>query len=185
MLNAPDASTPAGARDRALLALMAYCAARSVELHRADLADVRTVSGKLVLQVRGKGRDEKDETLVIAHPDAEGAVRDWLGKRGEKSGPLFVSLSHRSSGERLGLRAIRGIVKAHYKAAGVRGDRKTTHSLRHTAITNAVKHGAPVPKVQAMARHADISTTMIYYHETDRIENPAEGFNTYEEKGKE
>jgi integrase/recombinase XerD len=182
VIGAPDVSTPEGKRDRAILALMAYCGARSVELQRADLADLRTVGGRLVLDVRGKGRQEKDELLVIAHPDAESAVRDWLGERGSAAGPLFVSLSHRSHGARLSLMTIRYIVKSHFKAAGVRGDRKTTHSLRHTAITSAVKHGAPVQKVQTMARHANISTTMIYYHETDRVENPAEAFVNYDAK---
>jgi len=99
------------------------------------------------------------------------------------SGALFTSLSNRGRDERLSLRAIRGIVKAAYKAAGVVGKNKTTHSLRHTAITTAVKRGAPVQKVQAMARHANISTTMIYYHETDRVENPAEEFIQYTNGG--
>ncbi len=78
---------------------------------------------------------------------------------------------------------MRQIVKHYYKLAGVRGERKTTHSLRHTAISSAVRHGAPVQKVRAMARHANIETTMIYYHEIDRIENPAEAFISYEEAG--
>ncbi|MBI5032472.1 MAG: tyrosine-type recombinase/integrase [Chloroflexi bacterium] len=130
-----------------------------------------------MLNVRGKGRAEKDEVLVIAHPDAESAMRDWFATRGDDAGALFVSFSNRSRGERLSLRSIRDTVKRYYKSAGVRGYRKTTHSLWHTAITNAVKHGAPVQKVQAMARHANIATTMIYYHETDRVENPAEQFS--------
>jgi len=179
VLAAPDRSTPAGKRDAAILYLMAYTAARQVELHRADLADLRTEAGRLVLAVQGKGRSEADELIVIAHPDAEAALHDWQSARGSESGPLFVSLSNRARNERLSLRAIRGIVKAAFKAAGVVGKNKTTHSLRHTAITTAVKRGAPIQKVQAMARHANISTTMIYYHETDRVENPAEEFIAY------
>lgn len=183
VLAAPDRETPQGKRDAAMLYLMAYTAARTVELHRADLADLRTEGGCLVLQVRGKGRQEADELIVIAHPEAEAAVHDWLSARGGKAGALFTSLSNRDSGERLSLRAMRGIVKAAYKAAGVVGKNKTTHSLRHTAITTAVKRGAPIQKVQAMARHANISTTMIYYHETDRVENPAEEFIEYNGSG--
>lgn len=175
----PDVATAEGKRDRALLALMAYTAARQVELHRADLADLRSESGRLVLHVRGKGHQEADELVVIAHPDAEAAVHDWLAARGQGPGPLFVSLSDRSRGGRLSLSAIRRLVKGYFKAAGVRGALKTAHSLRHSAITNAVRHGAPVQKVQSMARHANISTTMIYFHETDRIENPAEQFIQY------
>ena len=180
VLDTPDKTTPEGKRDAALLAVMAYCAARQSDLQRADLEDLQTTGGRLVLKVRGKGRTEKDEVLVITHPDAESAMRDWLAARGDDAGALFVSFSNRSRGERLSLRAIRDTVKRYYKRAGVRGDRKTTHSLRHTAITNAVKHSAPVQKVQAMARHANIATTMIYYHETDRVEHPAEQFIRYD-----
>jgi site-specific recombinase XerD len=180
VLAAPDVETMQGKRDAAILHLMAYTAARSVEIHRADLSDLRTEGGRMVLYVQGKGRTESDEVIVIANPDAEAAMHDWLGARGNKAGALFMSLSNRDMGERLSLRAIRGIVKDTYKAAGVVGANKTTHSLRYTAITNAIKHGAPVQKAQAMARHANISTTMIYYHETDRVENPAEEFIKYE-----
>lgn len=180
VLAAPNAATPEGARDRAILALMAYTAARSIELHRADLEHLRTEGGKLVLHVQGKGRMTADEVLVIAHPEAEAALRDWLAARGNAPGALFVSLSNATRGERLSLRALRGMVKHYYDMAGVRGERKTTHSLRHSAITNAIRHGAPVQKVRAMARHASIETTMIYYHELDRIENPAESFIRYD-----
>ncbi len=183
VLEAPNRETDQGKRDAAIIYLMAYTAARQVEAHRADLTDIKTEGGRLVLAVRGKGRQEADELIVIAHPDAEAALHDWLSARGNEPGALFVSLSNRAKNERLSLRAIRGIVKAAYKAAGVVGKNKTTHSLRHTAITTAVKRGAPIQKVQAMARHANISTTMIYYHETDRIENPAEEFIRYNGNG--
>lgn len=183
VLAVPDRSTASGKRDYALLAVMAFTGARQIELHRADLADLRTDGGRLVLHVRGKGRAEADEIIVLAHPDAEAAVHDWLAARGDEAGPLFVALGNRSRGDRLSLRAIREVVKSAYRAAGVHGKGKTAHSLRHSAITNAVRHGAPVQKVQAMARHANISTTMIYYHETDRVENPAESYIRYNGQG--
>jgi len=62
----------------------------------------------------------------------------------------------------------------------VRGKGKTTHSLRHTAITSAVKHDALIEKTRSMAHHSSIDTTLIYYHEADRIENPAEEYIRYE-----
>jgi integrase len=72
------------------------------------------------------------------------------------------------------------IVKGYFQAAGVHGN-KTTHSLHHTAISKAILKGAPVQKVQSMARHKNIDTTMIYYHEVDRLTNPAEDFINYGE----
>ncbi len=182
VLALPDRAKAQGCRDYAMLCLMAYTAARQIELHRSDLADLRTASGHLVLNVQGKGREEKDEVLVLVNPAVENALHDWLVQRGDRPGPLFTSLSHRAAGERLSLRSIRRMVKEYYRLAGVRGDDKTTHSLRHSAITSAVRHGAPVQKVRSMARHASIDTTMIYFHEVDRVENPAEAFIKYGEE---
>jgi integrase/recombinase XerD len=179
ILDGPKTETPGGKRDLAMICLMAYCGARTVEVHNANTEDLDTDQGRLVLRVLGKGRDEKDEVVVLWHPEAEGAVRNWLAARGKQPGPLFTSLSPRSIDERLSLSAIREIVMHYFELAGVSGGRKSTHSLRHTAATNAVRHGAPVTKVQTMMRHADLATTMVYVHETDRVANPGEAFVDY------
>ncbi len=180
VLAQPDRTTPQGRRDYAILALMVYTGVRQVEVYRADLADLRTENGNLVLAVTGKGHEAADDVVVVSNPKAQAAIYDWLAERGDQSGPLFVSFSDRSRGERLGLRSIRLLVKQYFKAAGVRGN-KTTHSLRHTAISKAIMRGAPVQKVQNMARHKSLDTTMIYYHELDRLTNPAEDFIDYGE----
>ena len=174
-----DAQNAQDARNRAMLYLMAYTALRGVEIARADLEDLKTESGRTVLYVQGKGHDEKD-TPVIIPQGAQDALYDWLAKRGENPGPLFLAVKGKCKGERLTTRSIRRIVKTAFRGVGIHGKDKTTHSLRHTAITNAIKNGAPIQKVRAMARHASIETTMIYYHEVDRLENPAEDFVSYQ-----
>lgn len=120
---------------------------------------------------------EKDDFLVLSH-EAENAMRDWLVLRGRNSGPLFTSSSNYSKGKRLSRRAMRGIVKVYFNKAGLQGN-KTTHSLRHTAITSAIRHNAPIQKVKGMSRHASIDTLMIYYHEVDRLTDPAERHISY------
>ena len=92
---------------------------------------------------------------------------------------MFVSYSDRPNGGRLSRRAIRGIIKGYFITAGVHGN-KTTHSLRHTAITSAIRHGAPAEKVRGMSRHASLDTLMIYFHEADRIDKPAVQYISYE-----
>jgi site-specific recombinase XerD len=52
--------------------------------------------------------------------------------------------------------------------------RITPHSLRHSAATIALEHGAPIHQVQDMLRHADIQTTMLYTHNKERITHAAE-----------
>lgn len=173
LLKQPDRTQPEGARDYALLAIQLYTAGRGIELYRADIEDLQTQGGRLVLMVQGKGQTEKDEPLILVAEAAE-AVRDWLAVHPRKAGALFVSLSDRSRGERLSRSATREILKRYFKAAGVIGN-KTTHSLRHTAITNALKHGVSITRVsKQLARHASIDTTMIYVHEADRMSDPVE-----------
>lgn len=177
VLAMPDTATAQGVRDCAIISLMLYTAIRGIELHRADLADLETQSGKLVLMVQGKGHQEKDDFVVLAH--AEQALRDWLGVRGKKPGALFCSLSNRSAGERLSLQALRALVKNYFSLAGVQGN-KSTHSLRHTAISKAIAAGVPLHKVsKGLARHASMDTTLIYVHELDRLTDPAENYITY------
>jgi integrase len=173
--------TATAKRDRAIVMLMAYTAIRTIEAQRANVSDLQTQGGRLVLRVQGKGRIEADELVVITHAPLADALYAWLAIRGAVEGALFVSLSDRSQQRRLSTRAIRAIVKRAYTAAGVVGKRKTTHSLRHTAISTAIRNGAPVQNVRALARHANLETTMIYYHELDRLTNPAEAFIRYEE----
>ncbi len=167
-----------GKRDRGILALMAYCALRTVEVQRAELADLVTRDGRSVLWVRGKGREEADDFVVLPAA-ADEALRAWLIERGRGNGPLFVSLSRQNPGDRLSSRAIRGMVKDRFHQAGVVNGGKTTHSLRHSAISNAIRNGAEPLQVQAMARHQSFETTLGYYHELSRTEKPAEDLIDY------
>lgn len=181
VLAIPDTDTPAGRRDAAIIALMLYTGVRTIEVHRADYADLKNKAGQLVLYVQGKGQIEANEYVVISHPEAQQAIHNWLSIRGGAAGPLFVSLSNRSYGGALSTRAIRKIIKDAFRLAGVVGDRKTTHSLRHTAITSAIRGGATVQKAGTMARHKSLNTTLVYFHELDRLQNPAEGFISYDD----
>jgi integrase len=173
--------TELGKRDRGILALMAYCALRTIEVQRAELSDLATRDGRSVLWVRGKGRVEADDFVVLPAA-ADEALRSWLIERGSEQGPLFVSLSRQNPGDRLSTRAIRGMVKDRFHLAGVVNGSKTTHSLRHSAISNAIRNGAEPLQVQAMARHQSFVTTLGYYHEVSRTESPAEDLISYAEE---
>jgi site-specific recombinase XerD len=129
-------------RDRALIWLALFTAARSVELWRADIEDIRDTPDGMLFYVQGKGRSEKDEPLVIAAKVARDALRDYraeLAEHGHVSGPLFIGERRRGGQyERIARRTLRLIVKATFRKAGIIEPRKTAHSIRHTALSSSL-----------------------------------------------
>lgn len=164
-----------GCRDLSILLLMITGGLRDIEIHRANIEDLRQRNGKLVLYLQGKGRDDKDDFIKIV-PEVAKVLRAYLETRPEAqlSDPLFTSMSNNSSGQRMTTRSISGIVKRYMCSAGYDSERWTAHSLRHSAITSSLRGGATLQQVRQFARHANISTTLIYAHDAEREENPCE-----------
>jgi len=98
-------------------------------------------------------------------------INEYLAERDktEDAEPLFGSLSDMNQGQRLTTRSVSRIVKGYLRRIGLNSDRLTAHSLRHTAITLALKGGATIQEAQALGRHANINTTLIYAHNIDRL----------------
>ena len=172
ILDSIERETIQGLRDYAILVLMVTGGLRDIEVSRADIGDLRTAGEYTVLYVQGKGRQEKTEYVKISAP-VEKAIRAYLKARGDakESEPLFTSLSNNSKGKRLSTRSISGMVKSRLKEAGYNSERLTAHSLRHTAVTLSLLAGKDITEVQQFARHANITTTMIYNHSLDKAKN--------------
>ncbi|WP_051412054.1 tyrosine-type recombinase/integrase [Halonatronum saccharophilum] len=165
-----------GKRNYAIFNLLVRTGLRTVEVARVNVGDIRQKSDQAVLYIQGKGRDQKDD-FVILTKEALKPIRDYLAARGDIIGeqePLFISHSNRNYGKGLTTRSIRRVIKGILKEIGLNTTRYSAHSLRHTAITLAIKGGASLQQTQAMARHSDPKTTMIYYHNLNRVEEGAE-----------
>lgn len=175
VLTSIDRETPRGLRDYALLSLMVCAGLRAIEVVRADADDLRALGNHTVLYIQGKGREEKTDYVKVPAP-VEEALRAYLRARGAcgENQPLFVGLSNNHGGERMTTRAVSGIVKARLADAGFCSDRLTAHSLRHTAVTLSLLGGATLQQAQQFARHANMSTTLVYAHNLERMENPCE-----------
>jgi site-specific recombinase XerD len=181
VLAQPDTASIEGRRDLAMLMLMAYTGARSVEVQRATIGDIRT-DGKLKLMVHGKGHGEADEELYLVHPDLVDALYNWLAVHphgGDLQAPIFCGLGNRNQGGALSMRTIRKLVKGYYLQAGIRDPRKTTHSLRHSLVTNLIRHGVNPTKIMTVTRHKSLDTLLAYAHEVERDSDPAEGYVDY------
>jgi len=166
-----------GKRDYAIFNLMARTGLRDIEVSRALVGDIRQESGQPVLWIQGKGKDIKDDFVLLMEP-AMKPIRDYLKTRGSvhPEEPLFCSVSDRSSGQPLTTRSISRIVKTALRDIGLDDSRLTAHSLRHTAISLCISGGASLQQAQAMARHTDPKTTLIYFHNLERISAGAEKF---------
>lgn len=174
VLSRIDTETVKGKRDYAIIALMVTCGLRDIEVSRANIADLRTRQNSTVLYIQGKGKDDRESFVVV--PDSlETVIRDYLKARGGNSKALFTSSSNHGKGDRLTTRSISRIVKTAMINAGLDSDRLTAHSLRHTAVTQALIAGQTLQEVQQFARHSNINTTLIYAHNLENEKNECSG----------
>jgi site-specific recombinase XerD len=164
------------ARDRVMLGIMALEGTRTVELHRADIANIVRQGQNLGVRVEGK----RSIRVVPLTPDLARMLVEYLHHR-EVNGevlkptrPLFISTGNNSRGKRISRRGIRTIVDSYLKLADLKhnpGRTISAHSLRHTAGTLALRSGADLRQVQDLLGHSDPRTTSIYTHVGDRWEN--------------
>ena len=152
VLKTVDRSTLHGKRDYALLTLMFTTGLRTISIVRANVEDIGAYGSAAALFYQGKGHEDRADAVMLADP-VETAIREYLKARGQAAGkePLFISLAHRNTGDRL-----------------------TAHSLRHTAATLNLLNGATIEETQQLLGHSNINTTMIYSHALERINNHSE-----------
>ena len=165
-------------RDYAIVNLLLRTGLRTIEVKRALVEDVTFKSGKRVLLVQGKGRDNKD-SFVILTDKAYRPIQEYLKTRGKVKGkePLFLSTSNNSIGKTLTTRSISKIVKDALIAIGIDNKHITAHSLRHTTAINILKQGGSLTDAQGVLRHSSPNTTQIYtksIEEELRIEHAPE-----------
>lgn len=162
-------------RDFAIINLMLRTGLRTIEIVRATIGDIGREGGETVLRVWGKGRDSKDEFVILTEASYK-PILDYLQERKttNTSEPLFASQSNRNTTAPLTTRSLRRIIEARLKAVGLKTSKVTAHSLRHTSATLALLNGADILQVKCMLRHSDINTTMNYAHNLDRLAKGAE-----------
>lgn len=167
-----------GVRDYALISLMLRTGLRTIEIIRANRQDLKVYNGVRVLWVHGKGRDEKDNFVIISDK-VYTPLMEYLKTRPNVSEnePLFISESNNSKGERLTTRTIRQIVKKNLIEIGLNEKYFTAHSLRHTTAVSILRAGGTIENAQGVLRHSTPATTQIYTHtikEEQRLKNATE-----------
>ena len=164
-------------RDYAIVNLLLRTGLRTIEVVRANIEDVTYKGGQRILKVWGKGRDERDNFVVLTDK-AYLPIKAYLDTRGSTTlkEPLFISTSNRNLYGRLTTRTISKICKEGFRAIGIDGKEYTAHSLRHTTAVMLLKNGS-LADVQSVLRHASPATSQIYtksIEEELRLANPSE-----------
>ena len=109
---------------------------------------------------------------------AADALDKYLSKRFDQDEALFIKVSSSkyqvASGEdnkedtgRLTSRQIERIVQGAAKKAGI-VKKVTPHTLRHSFATDLLRSGADLRSVQSLLGHANVTTTQVYTHVTDK-----------------
>ena len=165
-------------RDYAIISLLLRTGLRTIEVIRASVEDITFKGGQRVLLVQGKGRDEKDNFVLLTDKTYQ-PIAEYLATRGNisSSDPLFTSTSNNSKGERLTTRTISYIAKEGLKAIGLDERSFTAHSLRHTTAVNILRAGGSLETAQFTLRHSNPATTQIYtatLNEERRLQNSGE-----------
>jgi integrase/recombinase XerC len=163
VVEAPDTSVAAGARDRAILELLYGSGLRVGELVRLSLGDVDLAETSA--RVLGKGSKER---LVPLGAKCVAALRAYLEVRRELAHPRTRALDARAlfvsaRGKRIGARAVQALVKK-YGALGAGRADLHPHALRHTCATHLLDGGADLRAIQELLGHASLSTTQRYTH---------------------
>lgn len=155
-------------RDYAILALLFSTGLRISELTSLN-RDIDL--SKTELSVRGKG--EKIRVVFISD-DARNALNAYLDKRDDLEDALFVQVSPRAQKDlenqkslRLSPRSIERMISRLAVQAGI-SKKVTPHVIRHSFATDLLENGADLRSVQQMLGHANIATTQVYTHITDK-----------------
>jgi integrase/recombinase XerD len=160
LLAQPDAASPRGLRDRALVEVLYATGLRVSELLALRANDLHLDGGYLTCT--GKGRKQR---LV---PLGDQAIA-WLVRyqrearpqllHGRTSPYIFVN----ARGTALSRSGFWRILRGYGRAAGITRP-ISPHVLRHSFATHLLERGADLRAIQMMLGHADLSTTQIYTH---------------------
>jgi len=173
LLSLQNPNKKSGLRDKAMLEILFSTGMRVSELVGLNKNDFTTaVLSRGEFSVIGKGR--KVRTVYISD-SAKQALKAYLTVRTEDFEPLFLRYSGRAMdkddvlGEslRLTVRSVERLIKRYALKAGIRQD-VSPHTLRHSYATDLLIAGADLRSVQELLGHANVSTTQIYTHITNK-----------------
>jgi site-specific recombinase XerD len=160
LLDAPNASTVSGIRDRAMLHLAFAAGLRVSELVGLQLnqIDRQTLSS---VHVIGKGRRER---VLPLWKETAAAVKAWLRVRPASGAPELFLNARAQAMTRSGFEYIlvKHVATASRTAPTIAGKGVSPHVLRHTCAMHILRATRDVRKVSLWLGHASMQSTEVY-----------------------
>lgn len=159
LLSAPDLTTVAGLRDRAILAMLIGCGLRRAELVALRVEAIAQREGRWVIpDLVGKGGRVR---TVPVPAWSKAALDAWTQRAGITVGALFRSTRKgNQAGEALTERMIWHIVQKYARQIGVGA--LAPHDLRRTCAKLCRSAGGELEQIQFLLGHASVQTTERY-----------------------
>jgi site-specific recombinase XerD len=150
---------PQGRRDAAILAALHAGGLRRAELAALDLAGYQGETGALTVHC-GKGNADR---TVYLNQGARQAMAAWLAIRGTDAGPLFCSIDKAGTVKpgRASAQLAWVVLRTRARQSGIAVS-CSPHDLRRTFVGDLLEAGADVGKVQRLAGHQNVQTTLRY-----------------------
>jgi integrase/recombinase XerD len=157
-------TTPAGARDAALLALGYAGGLRRAEICNIDVDHYTPESGRL--EIHG-GKGNKNRVVFIRNGAAD-AVAAWLAFRGTEPGPLLfpVAKNGKIESRRLTGDTVYRVTKKRGDEAGIKPF--GPHDLRRSCLSEMLDRGVDLATARAWAGHSSGDTTLRYDRRGER-----------------
>jgi site-specific recombinase XerD len=173
LMQSIDRTTTMGKRNYAIICLLYYNGLRGVEVIRMNNQDFITTPNGSFFYVQGKGHVNKDTRITVNKlvADAITAYQDTKHYYADEE-PLFLSVGTRNLNNRISNGLIRKIVFGYLVSLGIKTDRISTHSLRHTAATLLNDSGVSRTKIMEFMRHSSYAVTERYISQLQAITTP-------------
>lgn len=157
VIAACDPSTPLGARDHAVLLLLARLGLRAGDVADLQLADLDWAQGRLRLT----GKTRRESWLPLPQEVGE-AILHYLDTARPSVAHDGVFLITRAPYTPILNRQVSATAERAIRRAGIASPSMGAHVFRHSAATQWVREGLSFQAIGSLLRHVDADTTAIY-----------------------
>lgn len=157
LIQSCDLASTLGARDHAILLLIARLGLRSADVSSLRFRDLHWSEAALI--VSGKNRCEASLPLP---QDVGDAILHYLRHARPSISSESVFITTKAPHIPISRQVVGRAVRRALRRTGISAPTEGAHLLRHSAATSLLREGASLSAIGALLRHASIETTTLY-----------------------